>query len=94
MENIYYGKKKRDINEVRRERGAHIENGWPHYSRYTGLCMCLDFCCQGEKGCKCKFCPCMKYPKIELHSARSPLALPLANTISLMPMDGTTNGEQ
>ena len=29
-----------------------------HISRRTGMCMCLDTCCQSEAGCKCKSCRC------------------------------------
>jgi hypothetical protein len=29
-----------------------------HISRRTGMCMCLDTCCQGDDGCKCKSCRC------------------------------------
>ena len=29
-----------------------------HISRRTGMCMCLDTCCQDEAGCKCKQCRC------------------------------------
>src|ERR1700733_1393320 len=29
-----------------------------HHSRRTGMCMCLDTCCQDEGGCKCKTCRC------------------------------------
>jgi hypothetical protein len=29
-----------------------------HHSRRTGMCMCLDTCCQDEAGCKCKTCRC------------------------------------
>ena len=38
---------------------AHSENGWPHYSyKFPHFCMCLDSCCQGEAGCKCRQCIC------------------------------------
>jgi hypothetical protein len=38
--------------------GRHVPNGFPHYSSRTKLCMCLDLCCQGIRGCRCKYCPC------------------------------------
>lgn len=85
-------KVKVDQNNVARERGAHVENGWPHYSKWSGLCMCLDACCQGERGCKCKHCPCQRMP--ERHTERFPYPLASANIISSTEMDGITNGLQ
>jgi hypothetical protein len=38
---------------------AHIENGFPHHSSIAPeLCICLDECCNGPAGCKCKSCMC------------------------------------
>lgn len=83
-------RKKPDQNTVVRERGAHVDNGWPHYSRINGLCMCLDTCCQGERGCKCKSCLCRRLP--EWHTERRPLPLPLVDITSSTGKDGITNG--
>lgn len=83
-------KRKVDINAVVRERGAHVDNGWPHLSRHSKLCMCVDSCCQGANGCKCKMCLCQRLP--EWHTERSPYPLPSADIISSMEMDGITNG--
>jgi hypothetical protein len=47
-QNRKYGKYKHDSTV-----GMHI-------SRRTGMCMCLDTCCQDEGGCKCKNCRCRK----------------------------------
>lgn len=66
--------------------GRHVPNGWPHYSSRTGLCMCLDPCCMGESGCRCKFCPCQY--GINNHELR----LTLGNTISWIGEDGERNG--
>ncbi len=42
----------------------HAGNGWPHYSSFTGLCQCLDECCQDEEdGCVCRFCACRQRSK-------------------------------
>lgn len=86
--------RKADRNVTARERGTHIENGFPHFSTNSGMCMCLDPCCMGEKGCKCRSCPCRQFPEMELHSVISPLVLTSANTISSTILDGNTNGEQ
>lgn len=44
---------------------GHSENGWPHFStKFPHFCMCLDSCCQGENGCKCRLCIC-RIPGIE-----------------------------
>lgn len=67
--------------------GRHVPNGYPHHSSNSGLCICLDPCCQNEKGCKCKSCPChaLKKDHSELLSISD-------NTISLTILDGVTNG--
>jgi len=67
--------------------GRHIPNGFPHYSSRTGLCMCLDLCCQGIKGCRCKFCPCQYGINDHIR-----LAAISASTISSHGMDGENNG--
>jgi hypothetical protein len=67
--------------------GRHVPNGFPHYSSNTGLCLCIDLCCQGRNGCKCKFCPCQMAGK-----DHSELVLILANTISSRGRDGENNG--
>jgi hypothetical protein len=69
-----------DQNVVARTRGNHIENGWPHYSRRTGLCLCLDPCCLGINGCRCRGCKCKIMPG-EYHTERSPLPLTSADII-------------
>jgi hypothetical protein len=39
-------------------KNKHDSNVGMHLSRRTGMCMCLDTCCQDEAGCKCKQCRC------------------------------------
>jgi hypothetical protein len=91
MGNINFERSKKvDQNEVARMRGAHIPNGFPHFSSITGRCMCLDSCCQGERGCKCKGCPCQAIP--DLHSESPLLPLISEDIISSTIMDGIMNG--
>lgn len=78
--------RKADRLKISQEQGRHTQNGFPHYSSRTGLCMCLDLCCQNEKGCKCKFCPCQY--GINDHVLR----LTLGNTISSIGKAGVANG--
>lgn len=82
--------KKVDQNEVARMRGAHIPDGFPHYSHHSGLCMCLASCCMGANGCRCKGCICQQIP--EWHTDRSPLPLTLVDTNSSIGKGGITNG--
>lgn len=51
-------RRKADRAKIAQSRGTHVDNGWPHYSSITGLCMCFDPCCNNDQGCKCKYCPC------------------------------------
>jgi len=59
----------------------HIQNGFPHYSRISDLCMCLDNCCHSERGCICRTCQCRIRPNG--HSRSASISV---NTIS---SDGT-----
>lgn len=76
-----------DNLKIAQEQGRHVPNGFPHYSSKTGLCLCIDPCCQGKNGCRCKFCPCQITEK-----DHSELVSISANTISLTILDGVTNG--
>jgi hypothetical protein len=67
--------------------GRHVPNGYPHYTSNTGLCMCLDPCCQGKSGCRCKYCPC----QYGLNDHVRLLSIS-GNTISLHGKDGENNG--
>lgn len=78
---------KTDKVKAAQSQGRHVPNGFPHYSSRTGLCMCLDLCCQGNRGCKCKFCPC-HYSQND----HSKLLAISGNTISSHGMDGENNG--
>ena len=51
-------KRKADRLAIAHSEGRHVPNGFPHFSSITGRCMCLDPCCNGVNGCKCKPCPC------------------------------------
>ncbi len=38
---------------------AHTPLGWPHFVRsgpHAGNCLCLEKCCFGNSGCKCRGC--------------------------------------
>jgi hypothetical protein len=91
MHNISIQSNKERADNVRRaqDRGTHVDNGWPHYSSHTGLCMCLDPCCQSKWGCKCKYCPC-----IVTNLDHSELLSILGNTILSTGEDGVRNGYQ
>jgi hypothetical protein len=40
----------------------HVNEGFPHFSsKFPYHCMCLDTCCHGEGGCKCKTCVCKSH---------------------------------
>lgn len=69
FEGILGRKVKTDRILTAQTQGRHVPNGWPHYSTNNGLCMCLDLCCNGKSGCRCKFCPCQWGEQI--HGKRS-----------------------
>jgi len=84
---IQMGGKRFDKVRTAQNQGRHVPNGYPHYSSRTGLCMCLDLCCHGSNGCKCKYCPCQY--GINDHVRLQSIS---ANTISSLPKDGKKNG--
>ena len=56
---VYFIDRGKPKKKVERQRMGHSENGWPHFSgQFPFFCMCLDSCCQGESGCKCRHCVC------------------------------------
>ena len=69
---------KKDQREESRKESRHVDNGFPHYSSKTLMCMCLDSCCNGINGCKCRGCPC-RTGQMEHGGV---LRLTLGNTIS------------
>lgn len=81
------GPRESDRRDTAMERGTHIDEGFPHINR-RGRCMCLQTCCQNEKGCKCRLCICKAIGK-----DHSELASILANTILSTGEDGEKNGK-
>jgi hypothetical protein len=49
---------KRSMKGIPKGKYRHDSTVGMHLSRRTGMCMCLDTCCQGDDGCKCKSCRC------------------------------------
>jgi hypothetical protein len=79
----------RDSYQDRIKKETHISDGFPHKSSITGLCMCLDACCQGEKGCKCKSCICQIVKKSHDEFKSQSIS---ANTTLLRGMVGVNSG--
>jgi len=87
FEGILGRKVKTDRILAAQQQGRHVINGFPHYSSNTGLCLCIDLCCQGKNGCKCKYCPCQMAGK-----DHSELLSILGSTILSTGEDGKNNG--
>jgi hypothetical protein len=49
---------KRSMKGIPKGKYRHDVTVGLHLSRRTGMCLCLDTCCQDEGGCKCKNCRC------------------------------------